>query len=69
MQRFSTLTLLGIAGLAAGCHSAEIQSNEASPVVMESKLLVSLADSLEPLRDRFNAAKDKPRFVALLSPT
>jgi len=31
--------------------------------------VVSLADSLEPLRLRFNGAKDKYRFVALLSPT
>ncbi len=31
--------------------------------------LISLADSLKPLQDRFNAEKDKPRFVALLSPT
>ncbi len=31
--------------------------------------LISLADSLKPLQDRFNAAKDKPRFVAILSPT
>lgn len=31
--------------------------------------LISLADSLKPLQERFNAQKDKPRFVALLSPT
>lgn len=31
--------------------------------------LTSLAESLEPLRDHFNANKDKLRFVALLSPT
>ncbi len=31
--------------------------------------LVSLSKSLEPLRERFNAAKDKIRFVAILSPT
>ena len=31
--------------------------------------LVSLADSLAPLRDRFNVDKGKPRLVALLSPT
>ena len=29
----------------------------------------SLTDSLEPLREHFNAHKDKHRFVALLSPT
>lgn len=36
---------------------------------VEPTPLISLADSLKPLQDRFNAAKDKPRFVALLSPT
>ena len=69
MHKSSTLTLLGIAGLAAACHSAEIPSNEARPVDMESEPLISLADSLEPLRDRFNAEKDKPRVLAILSPT
>lgn len=28
-----------------------------------------LADSLKPLKDRFNANKDKHRFIAILSPT
>ena len=31
--------------------------------------VVSLAESVEPLRAHFNAHKDKNRFVALLSPT
>lgn len=31
--------------------------------------LISLADSLTPLQDRFNAAVGKPRVVAILSPT
>lgn len=31
--------------------------------------LVSLSDSLLPLRDEFNSNKDKFRVVALLSPT
>lgn len=31
--------------------------------------IASLADSLQPLRDRFNADRDKPRFIAILSPT
>jgi hypothetical protein len=31
--------------------------------------LISLADSLAPLRDHFNADKGKPRLVTLLSPT
>jgi hypothetical protein len=31
--------------------------------------VMSLADSLKPLRDRFNADRDKLRFIAILSPT
>ena len=31
--------------------------------------LISLADSLEPLRDHLNVNKSKRRFLALLSPT
>ena len=31
--------------------------------------LTSLSDSLDPLRERFNADKGKHRVVALLSPT
>lgn len=30
---------------------------------------VSLADSVQPLRDHFNQHREQPRFVALLSPT
>jgi len=36
---------------------------------MDIVLVQSLADSLDPLRDRFNADRDKPRFIAILSPT
>lgn len=31
--------------------------------------VTSIADSIEPLKKRFNAHKGKPRFVAVLSPT
>jgi hypothetical protein len=31
--------------------------------------LVSLARSLVPLKDHFNSAEDKIRFLALVSPT
>lgn len=35
----------------------------------EAIVVSSLAESLDPLRERFNADKGKPRFIALLSPT
>lgn len=31
--------------------------------------LISLGESLAPLQERFNAAVDKPRVLAILSPT
>ena len=31
--------------------------------------LISLADSLAPLQERFNAAVNQPRVLAILSPT
>lgn len=34
-----------------------------------TKKLISLADSLKPLKDHFNANKHRVRFVTLLSPT
>jgi hypothetical protein len=30
---------------------------------------ISLANSVQPLRDRFNADRNRPRFLAILSPT
>ena len=42
---------------------------DGAPAPGDPVAVVSLAESLEPLRLRFNGAKDKYRFVALLSPT
>ena len=42
---------------------------DGAPAPRSPVAVVSLAESLEPLRLRFNEAKDKYRFVALLSPT
>jgi len=40
---------------------------QASPE--ESVEVVSLGGSLQPLKDHFNSNRNKPRFLALLSPT
>ncbi len=64
----SGLVLEVPAGVGSISPKAEDRANGGSesgdPVAV-----VSLAESLEPLRTRFNGAKDKYRFVALLSPT
>jgi len=39
------------------------------PMATEGAQPVSLADSLQPLKDHFNANSGTLRFVALLSPT
>ncbi len=52
------------ASLAGSCGPAE--SGAAS---QPAAALTSLADSVEPLREAFNAATGRYRFVALLSPT
>lgn len=49
--------LVGLAALAV-----------ATPALAQSPV-VSLSDSIEPLRKQFNAATSRPRVVALLSPT
>jgi len=36
---------------------------------MGTSKIVTLTDSLQPLRDRFNGDKHKLRFLAVLSPT
>lgn len=48
-----------------GMRAVELPSTSSDPSVK----VTSLAVSLEPLRSRFNQDKDKPRFIALLSPT
>ena len=40
-----------------------------SATVSGDSSLISLADSLEPLKNGFNADATKPRVVAILSPT
>jgi len=40
-----------------------------SPSMRTTISLVNLADTVEPMRARFNRDRDRPRFVAILSPT
>jgi len=35
----------------------------------KSSTLITLSDSLQPLQQYFNQNSDRPRFLALLSPT
>ena len=46
-----------------------MEDESAAPVLLSSQRLISLADSLIPLIERFNAERKKPRFVAILSST
>ncbi len=57
----------GIAGITLAASFVVAPLTFATPVGGTS--LISLADSLTPLQERFNAALDKPRVVAILSPT
>lgn len=58
-------TTIGVPASAAG----SCDSPGPAPTSQQAGRLTSLADSVEPLRDAFNAAKGRYRFVALLSPT
>jgi hypothetical protein len=52
-----TLALAMCLTPAVGCH-----------MVSHRVELLDLKESIQPMRERFNAAKDRPRVVALLSP-
>lgn len=49
--------------------SLSIAGEDAPGAAGEPIALVSVADSLHPLQDRFNELRDRRHFVALLSPT
>ena len=59
---FSTFLL----GLMGGCHGG---SSVADSAPRKRDAMISLGDSLGPLREGFNAEKDRVRVVAILSPT
>lgn len=78
MQRLTTILLLILLTVAASCHmDGEVQNSQTVPVQtaaargqkIERRAIVSLADSIAPLIDRFNADKAKVRFLTILSPT
>jgi hypothetical protein len=78
MQIPSTLMLLALlctggcgTSMAGGSSSTMGKQTCRSKVgdAEEARGLISLADSLGPLRTRFNSDRDKPRLVALVSPT
>ncbi len=77
-MRFLPVSACMTLGLVSACSSPErsgysdmAKHHDTSDTsrVGDDARLISLADSLAPLRDRFNADKGKPRLVALLSPT
>jgi len=55
--------------LGTGLVAALMISSYTDAKTSNDPRLTSLAASLEPLREHYNAHKDKHRFVALLSPT
>ncbi len=59
MRKAGCLTIIVALVIPLGVRASELDD---SP-------LISLAESLDPLRDGFNRARDKPRVVAILSPT
>ena len=76
MNALETVIVLGLAAALVGC--AATNDGPSAPrcrltdQVVEGRAtasMISLSESLEPLRERFNAAKGKNRFIAILSPT
>ena len=57
----------GIVGITLAISFVVVPLTLGKPVGSTS--LISLAESLTPLQERFNAAVDKPRVVTILSPT
>lgn len=77
MDALETVIILGFAVMLVGCAATnnDGQTGPRCHRAMQAvegcatASLISLSESLEPLRDRFNAAKGKHRFIAILSPT
>ncbi len=66
--------LLGLSAIwlaaALGCESStRVAAVSDEPLIRDDGRLISLDSSLEPLIERFNADRDKPRVVAIVSAT
>ncbi len=66
--------LLGLSAVwltaALGCESStRVAALSDEPLIRDDGTLISLDNSLEPLIERFNADRDKPRVVAIVSAT
>ena len=71
MSMLAAIVLIALPACRAGSPSGCCSDVQTSVKVKGGAVanLTSLSDSLDPLRDHFNANKDRHRFVALLSPT
>lgn len=57
-----------LALLSAGWNNVTADDTK-TPAPDEANRLIALTDSLAPLQERFNAAREKLQLVAILSPT
>ena len=70
MRNMNMTARAGLAALSGALIVGTIAGETAAQADDEAAIeMVTLGGSLQPLIDRFNAEKDKPRIVALLSPT
>lgn len=65
-----TIAVTIVAGLLMSLPSIAVDTESGANATPSTKpLLISLEESISPLVEHFNAHADKPRVVAILSPT
>lgn len=70
MRKMNLTAASGLMALSGVLIVGSIDSSAAAQAKDDTMIeMITLRDSLQPLIDRFNAEKDKPRILALLSPT